>query len=70
MYPTIYLIILLTVQETPKVLANQISVHACLGRLMGRAEGRECLYPTALCGILLARTTYGPLLSSKRGPGP
>lgn len=30
----------------------------------------ECLYPTALCGILLARTTYGPPLSSKHGPGP
>lgn len=70
MYPTIYLIILLSVQETPKVLANQISVRACLGRLMGTAEGRECFYPTALPGILLAGTTYGPLLSSKHGPRP
>lgn len=70
MYPTIYLIILLSVQETPKVLANQISVRVCLGRLMGTADGRECLHPTALRGILLAGTTYGPLLSSKRGPSP
>lgn len=70
MYPTIYLIILLSVQETPKVLANQISVRACLGRLMGTAEGRECFYPTALRGILLAGTTYEPLLSSKHGPRP
>lgn len=57
MYPTIYLIILLSVQETPKVLANQISVRACLGRPMGTADRRECLYPTALHGILLAGTT-------------
>lgn len=70
MYPTIYLIILLSVQETPKVLANQISVCVCLGRLMGTAEGRECLYPTGLCGILPAGTTYGPLLSSKHGHSP
>lgn len=39
MYPTIYLIILLTAQETPMVLANQISIHACWGRLLGTAEG-------------------------------
>lgn len=37
---------------------------------MGTAEGRECLYPTALRGILLAGTTYGPLLSSKHDPSP
>lgn len=35
MYPTIYLIILLSVQETPKVLANQVSVGMCLGQLRG-----------------------------------
>jgi len=70
MYPTIYLIILLSVQETPKVLANQISVRACLGRPMGMAEGRECLHPTALRGILPAGVTYGPLLSSRHGPSP
>ena len=34
MYPTIYLIILLSVQETPKVLGNQISVRA-----FGQADG-------------------------------
>lgn len=35
MYRTIYLIILLSVQETPKVLANQVSVCMCLGQLRG-----------------------------------
>lgn len=35
MYPTIYLIILLSAQETPKVLANKLSVRACLGRPTG-----------------------------------
>lgn len=42
MYPTIYLIILLSAQETPKVLANQLSVRACWGRPTGtRPTGRN-----------------------------
>lgn len=53
MYPTIYLIILLSVQETPKVLANQISVHMRLGQ----AKGGNAF--TALPEILLTEQPTG-----------
>lgn len=45
MYPTIYLIILLSVQETPKVLANQVSVCMWLGQLRGRNAFTQMPFP-------------------------
>lgn len=60
MYPTIYLIILLSVQETPKVLANQISVRMCLGQLRGGNAFTQLPFLGFLSGM-----TYGYLLSSK-----
>lgn len=60
MYPTIYLIILLSVQETPKVLANQISVRTCLGRLMGTAEGRNAFTQLPFVGFCWQERPTGP----------
>lgn len=59
MYPTICLIILLSVQETPKVLGQSDKCPHVFGQ-----AGGGCLYPSVLHGIPLSGTTYGYLLSS------
>lgn len=66
MYPTIYLIILLSVQETPK---GPCQLGKCL-HVFGTAERRERFYPTALPEILLTGTTYRYLLGCKHNPSP
>lgn len=45
MYPTIYLIILLSVQATHKVLDNQVSICVCLGQLRGGNAFTQLPFP-------------------------